>query len=109
MLVFQIAAGVALVGLVLLALPFALPWLIDQLIRGLPGIAVVVFGGVLVALLVADPNNGEATLVIGATGVVIGLVAWWSHKAAMKRRVLSECDRARVENTEKLDDLRRDD
>jgi hypothetical protein len=109
MLVFQIAACIALVGLVLLALSFALPWLVDQLIRGLPGIAVVVFGSVLVALLVADPNNGEATLVIGATGVVIGLVAWWSHKAAVKRSALSECGRSAVENTEKLDGLPRDD
>ena len=105
MLVFQIAAGVALVGLVLLALPFALPWLIDQLIRGLPGVAVVVFGSVLVALLLVDPNNGEATLVIGAIGVVIGLVAWWSHKAAVKRSAPSECGRPAVENTEKLDSL----
>ena len=82
MLVLQIAAGVVLGGLVLLALP----WLLDQTIRGLPGIAVVLFGSVLVALLVADPNSAEATLVIGGAGAIIGLVAWWSHKAEMKRR-----------------------
>ena len=89
MLVLEIAAGVVLGGLVLLALP----WLLDQTIRGLPGVAVVLFGSVLVALLVADPNNAEATLVIGGAGAVIGLVAWWSHKAEMKRRALSERDR----------------
>lgn len=98
MLVLEIAAGVVLGGLVLLALPFALPWLMDQLIRGLPGIAVVVFGSVLVTLLVADPNNGEATFVIAGTGVVIGLVAWWSHKAGMKRSALSERDRGAGDN-----------
>ena len=89
MLVLEIAAAVVLGGLVLLALP----WLRDQTIRGLPGVAVVLFGSVLVALLVADPNSGEATLMIGGAGAVIGLVAWWSHKAGMKRRTLSERDR----------------
>jgi hypothetical protein len=90
MLGFQIAAAVVLGGLVLLALP----WLLDQTIRGLPGVAVVLFGSVLVALLAADPNSGEATLLIGGAGALIGLVAWWSHKAGMKRRTLSERDRS---------------
>ena len=76
MLIVEIAAGVVLGGLVLLALP----WLLDQVSRGLPGIAVVLFGSVLVALLVADPNNAEATFVIAGAGVVIALVGWWSHK-----------------------------
>ena len=89
MLVLQIAAGIVLGGLVLLALP----WLLDQTIRGLPGVAVVLFGSVLVALLVADPNSAQATLVIGGAGAVIGLAAWWSHKARMKRHALSERDR----------------
>jgi hypothetical protein len=88
MLVLQIAAGVVLAALVLLALP----WLIDQTIRGLPGVAVVLFGSVLVAMLVPDPNSAEATLVIGGAGAVIALVAWWSHKAKMKRSALSERD-----------------
>ena len=44
----------------------------------------VLFGSVLVALLVASPNNGEATLAIGA-GAVIGLIAWWSHKKRSAR------------------------
>jgi hypothetical protein len=96
MLVLQIGAGVVLAGLVLLALP----WLLDQVIRGLPGVAVVLFGSVLVALLVADPNNAEATFVIGGAGAVFGLVAWWSHT---KRGALSERDRGTMEN------LRRDD
>jgi hypothetical protein len=90
MLVLQIAAGIVLGGLALLALP----WLLDQTIRGLPGIAVVLFGSVLVALLVADPNSAAATLVIGSAGAVIGLVAWWSHKAGVKRRALSERERS---------------
>jgi hypothetical protein len=90
MLVLKIAAGIVLGGLVLLALP----WLLDQTIRGLPGVAVVLFGSVLVALLVADPNSAEATLIIGSAGAVVGLVAWWSHKAGMKRRALSERDRS---------------
>ena len=46
MLVLQIAVGVVLGGLVLLALP----WLLDQTIRGLLGVAVVLFGSVLVCL-----------------------------------------------------------
>jgi uncharacterized membrane protein YfcA len=71
----------------------ALPWLLDQTIRGLPGVAVVLFGSVLIALLVADPDSAEATLVIGAAGAVIGLVAWWSQKAGMKRRAVSERER----------------
>ena len=82
MLVLQLAAGVLIGGLVLLALP----WLLDQTIRGLPGVAVVLFGSVLVALLVADPNSAEATLVIGGAGVAIGLVAWWSHKLSVRTR-----------------------
>jgi hypothetical protein len=86
MLVLQIAAGIVLGGLVFLGLP----WLLDQTIRGLPGVAVVLFGSVLVALLVADPNSAEATLVIGAAGAVIGLAAWWSHKAG--HRTFSERD-----------------
>ena len=90
MLVLQIAAGIILGGLALLALP----WLLDQTIRGLPGVAVVLFGSVLVALLVADPNSAEATLAIGSAGAVIGLVAWWSHKAGVKHRALSERDRS---------------
>jgi hypothetical protein len=86
MLVLQIAAAVVLGGLALLALP----WLLDQTIRGLPGVAAVLFGSVLVALLVADPNSGEATLLIGGAAGLIGLVAWWSHKVEMKRRTLSD-------------------
>jgi hypothetical protein len=90
MLALEIAAGIVLGGLVL----FALPWLLDQTVRGLPGVAVLLFGSVLVALLVADPNSvAEPMLVIGGAGAVIGLVAWWSHKAGMKRRALSGSDR----------------
>jgi hypothetical protein len=74
MLVLEITACLVLGRLALLALP----WLIDQVICGLPGVAVVLFGSVLIALLVADPNNAEATYVIGGVGVVIAFAAWWS-------------------------------